>query len=258
MSTANPFVALLLLICMAASSPAQVVVPIDEKPEKAPELTENQKEFTNLPEQQRKNFFKHLKEAERLFNQKRIFECITEVRESSKIFNKSSEIFNLLGSCYVEFRDFDKAREFFTKADQISPNQPAIVFNIAEMEFVTHNWKACLEKMNKTLNLLPKQDVITRRLVEFKIMLCHIALGKQEEANKMAERYDPLEDDSPYYYYAQASLCYRDKDVVKAEEWYQIANRVFQNSGMLSAWQDTLIEFGYIASFYGGNADAEK
>jgi hypothetical protein len=37
-----------------------------------------------------------------------------------------------------------------------------------------------------------------------------------------------------------------------------MANRVFQNSGMLSAWQDTLIEFGYIASFYGGNADAEK
>jgi hypothetical protein len=258
MSNANPHVALLILLCLAAVAPAQVAPPGEEKSNKAPELTETQKEFTNLPEQQRKDFFKHLKEAERLFNQKRIFECISEVRESSKIFNKSSEVYNLLGSCYVEFRDFDKARELFNKADQISPNQATILFNIAEMEFVTHNWKSCLEKMNRTLKLLPKQDVITRRLVEFKIMLCHIALGDQEEANKMAERYDPLEDDSPYYYYAQASLCYRDKDVVKAEEWYQMANRVFQNSGMLSAWQDTLIEFGYIASFYGGNADAEK
>jgi tetratricopeptide (TPR) repeat protein len=258
MSFANSFVALLFLICLAASAPAQVVVPSDEKSKKVTELTATQKEFTNLPEQQRRDFFKHINEAERLFNQKRIFECMSEVRESSKIFNKSSEVFNLLGSCYVEFRDFDKARELFSKANQISPNQASILFNIGEMEFVTHNWKSCLEKMNQTIKLLPKQDVITRRLVEFKIMLCHIALGDQEEANKMAERYDPLEDDSPYYYYAQASLCYRDKEIVKAEEWYQIANRVYQNSGMLSAWQDTLIEFGYIASFYGGNPDAEK
>lgn len=258
MSNANTFISLLFLICLAASAPAQVVVPSDEKSKNVTELTATQKEFTNLPEQQRRNFFKHLKEAERLFNQKRIFECMSEVRESSKIFNKSSEVFNLLGSCYVEFRDFDKARELFSKASQISPNQATILFNIGEMEFVTHNWKSCLEKMNQTIKLLPKQDVITRRLVEFKIMLCHIALGDQEEANKMAERYDPIEDDSPYYYYAQASLCYRDKEIVKAEEWYQIANRVYQNSGMLSAWQDTLIEFGYIASFYGGNPDAEK
>ena len=258
MSNAASFVALIFFICLAASASAQDVAPSDEKSKKLSELSASQKEFTNLPEQQRRDFFKHLKEAERLFNQKRIFECMSEVRESSKIFNKSSEVFNLLGSCYVEFRDFEKARELFTQADQITPNQATIIFNIGEMEFVTHNWKSCLEKMSQTIKLLPKQDVITRRLVEFKIMLCHIALGDQQEANSMAERYDPLEDDSPYYYYAQAALCYRDKEIVKAEEWYQIANRVYQNSGMLSAWQDTLIEFGYIASFYGGNSDAEK
>jgi hypothetical protein len=60
-----------------------------------------------------------------------------------------------------------------------------------------------------------------------------------------------LEDDSPFYYYAQAALAYESKNTLKAEEWLAIASRVFRNPAALASWQDTLIEFGYIKSFYG-------
>lgn len=225
--------------------------------EKTPEMNELQKEFSNLPEQQRKDFVASLQEAGRLFNQKRVFETLEELHKASKIFGKSAETFNMQGSCYVEFRDFVKARKCFEEALKLGPEMAEIHFNIAEMEFVTRNWQACIDKMKVTLEKLPANATPTRRLVEFKIMLCLIALNKSEEANTMAEKYDPIDDDSPFYYYAQAALCYRDKDLINAEQWLQIANRVFQNPAIISPWQDTLIEFGYIESFYGGAQEAE-
>lgn len=240
---------------MMLSSHGQNAAPVAE--EKTPELNALQKEFTNLPEQQRKDFVAHLQEAGRLFNQKRVFETLEELHKANKIFGKSAETYNIQGSCYVEFRDFVKARKCFDEALKLGPDLAEVHFNIAEMEFVTRNWQACIDKMKLTLTKLPANSTATIRLVEFKIMLCLIALNKNDEANAMAEKYDPIDDDSPFYYYAQASLCYRDKDLMKAEEWIQMANRVFQNPAIISPWQDTLIEFGYIESFYGGAAEGE-
>ncbi len=225
--------------------------------EKPKELTEAQREFSNLPEERRVDFFKRFNEAARLFNQKRIFETMDQIHEMRKIFDKSSDLFNLLGSCYVEFRNFEQAAHYFNLADQLMPNSSTVQFNLGEMEFVTHNWKACLERMQKVMKLIDPRDVITARVVEFKILLCHLALNQQEEAEKLAEKYDPITDDSPFYYYAQAALCYRDKNLIKAEEWLAIANRVFQDPNILSAWQDTMIEFGYVKSYYGGAQEQE-
>ncbi len=245
------FFSFLLLISSESFLGAQEVQPSTDSDKKI-ELSAEQQEFLNLPEQQRTDFFKHLDEATRLFNQKRIFECLDEIHEARKIFDKSSELFNLLGSCFVEFRDFVQARENFNKADVLSPGVTSTLFNLAEMDFVTQKWADCLSKLTAVLKLLPEKESPTRRLIEFKILLCNIALGKQDEANKLAEKYDPIDDDSPYYYYAQATLCYRDKDMTKAEEWIAMAGRVFVNPAVIAPWQDTLIEFGYIESFYGG------
>lgn len=242
------------LLCVAPLLHGQAVTASDLNIDKTPELTDAQKEFTNLPEQKRTDYFKHLNEATRLFNQKRIFETLEQVALARKIFDRNADIFNLMGSCYVEFRDFDKARKFYAKALELSPNSSVIMFNIAELDFVTQNWFPCLQRLQEVLPMIPDSGLQTRRLVEFKIMLCYIGLGKVQEAKQMAERYDPLRDDSPYYYYAQASICYMNKDLVKAEEHLQRANRVFANPAFIAPWQDTLIEFGYIASFYGGGA----
>lgn len=231
---------------------AQAVTPSELNLDKTPELTAAQKEFTNLPEQKRIDYLKHLQESRRLFNQKRIFEVFSEIYDARKIFDKNSDIFNLLGNCYMEFRDFENATQFYQKALELSPKSAIINFNIAELLFVTRKWEICMEKMNHLLTLIPKNDIATRRIIEFKIMLCLISLGQNDAANELANKYDPLQDDSPFYYYAQASVCFRDKNKIKGEGYLQMANRVFGNPAIIAPWQDTLIEFGYIDSFYGG------
>ncbi len=230
--------------------------------EKAPvagkqELLPNQQAFLNLPEESRKDWVKSLGEASRLFQQKRIFETLEEVDKAEKIFPDSPEIHNLRGSCFVEMRAFDKALAEYKKADALSKNNPSVEFNIAEVYFVTKEWQKALDLFEKIMKELPPENLALGRLAEFKILLCKKKLGKDDEATILAEKYDFL-DDSPYYYYANAALAYDAKDLVKAEEWLQMANRIFQDPNVLAPWQDTLVEYGYIKSFYGDDSANEK
>jgi len=240
---------------MAQDSPAPAPAAEPKKEAEAPkqELNANQKAFLNLPEEKRKEFAKHLGEASRLFQAKRIFETLDELFKAEKIFTEAPEIYNLRGSCYVEFRDFDKAMEDFRRASKLSPGNPSVEFNIAEVLFVTKKWQEAHDAFEKLLTVLPPNDLSLGRLVEFKLLLCKEKLGKKNEVILLAGKYDYL-DESPFYYFAQAALAYENNDLLKAEEWLAMSGRIFQDPNVLAPWQDTLVEFGYIKSFYGDDS----
>ena len=251
--------ALFVLLALVAPLTAQTESKPADKPA-APEeqaLAPNQQAFLNLPEERRKEFIKHLGEANRIFQQKRIFETLDELDKAAKIFADSPEIHNLRGSCYVEMRAFDKALAEFNKAAALSKDNPSIEFNIGEVFFVTKEWQKALDMFEKVMKLLPEDNVALGRLVEFKILLCKKKLGRGDEVTILAEKYDFL-DDSPFYYYAKAALAYEDNNLIKAEEWLATAGRIFQDPNILAPWQDTLVEFGYIKSFYGEDAESAE
>lgn len=229
-------------------------VPLDGAQEKVADQQKapNAVAFGNLPEEKRTQFFKHRTEAYRLFQDKRIVEAHEELTLASKIFDQDPEVINLLGSCWVEFRDFDKARTLFADAIKLAPGVPSITFNMGEMEFVTRNWQRCIDVFQGYLAQAGEKEPIMTRIAEFKVLLCYQALGKDDEAEKLANKYDPLKENTPFYYLAQAALCYKKGDTIKAEEWNATAMRVFNNPNAMAPWQDTLIEYGYIKSFYGG------
>lgn len=241
------------LVAQDTAKPVEKMPAVDEKKDLLP----NQQAFLNLPEESRKEFIKHLGEANRLFQQKRVFETLEELNKTEKIFADSPEIMNLRGSCFVEMRAFDKALVEFKKALALSKDNPSIEFNIAEVYFCTKEWKKSHDLFETIMKSLPQENLALGRLVEFKILLCKRKLGMKDEVIILAEKYDFL-DDSPYYYYAKAALAYEDNDLIKAEEWLAIAGRIFQDPNVLAPWQDTLVEYGYIKSFYGDEAPAEK
>lgn len=216
------------------------------------ELSPSQRAFLNLPEENRKEFTKHLSEANRIFQQKRIFETLEELDKAAKIFKDNQELHNLRGSCFVEMRAFDKALAEFFKAEALVKDDPSINFNIGEIYFCTKKWQSAHDLFVKILPKIPASNTALSRLVEFKILLCKKKLGLKDEVTILAEKYDFL-DDSPFYYYAKAALAYDDNNLVKAEEWLATAGRIFQDPNTLAPWQDTLIEYGYIKSFYGND-----
>lgn len=236
------------LVAQNEAKPAETPPPAEQKP-----LMPNQQAFLNLPEETRKEFIKHLGEAQRLFQQKRIFETMDELNKAAKVFEDSPEIYNLRGSCFVEMRAFDKSLIEFEKARSFAKENPSIDFNIAEVLFCTKEWKKSLDLFEKIKKALPAENISFGRLVEFKMLLCKKKLGMNAEAATLAEKYD-FNDDSPYHYYAKAALAYDQKDLIKAEEWLAIAGRIFQDPNVIAPWQDTLVEYGYIKSFYGDDA----
>lgn len=247
---------LLLIPAFAQTQPAPPAAKAETPAAAQKPLFPNQQAFLNLPEERRKEFFKNLGEAQRLFQQKRIFETLDTLDKAGAIFTDSPESLNIRGSCYVEIRNFDKASAAFHKALLLSPDNPSINFNVAEVLFVTKKWQEAHDLFVKLLKNVPAAQTSLARLIEFKILLCKKKLGLKEEAVALANKYD-IDDDSPFHCYAQAAIAYDDKDLIKAEEWLAVASRIFKNAEVLASWQDTLVEFGYIKSFYGGDFGEE-
>jgi tetratricopeptide (TPR) repeat protein len=215
-------------------------------------------EFSNLPEEKRNAYGTALAEAQRLFGEKRVFEAVEKAGAARAIFENDPTLLTLMGACQVEFRNFDKAMEYFKKADSLTPDQPSIIFNIAELNFVTKDWEAAETNLSKVIRLseanVTKGDIQLSRLVEFKLLLTKLKLGKKDEAAQLAKKYDFL-DDSPYPYYAEAAILFSEEKDVAAEAAIARANRIFRNPGILSPWQDTMVEFGYVKGFFGGDED---
>jgi len=222
--------------------------------------------FSNLPLEVRKNYFQLKKDAYRYFKNKRLFESMMTVFEMFEIFDEDPQAYNLLGSIHIEFRDFNRARTNFNKALNTSKSDNIILFNLAEIEFCSSNWERSLTKF-KQLKTVQTGQINTEidRLIDLKIMLCHLALADPQytkidqskktshlaSAQELSSKYTYL-DDSPYFYYAQASLAFFDNDTDKAKEWLSSARTVFRNNPtLLASWTDTFIEFGYIDSHYG-------
>ena len=174
-------------------------------------------------------------------------------------------MWNLKGSCYVEFRSFAKGREAFQRALALDPDNSGILFNLAEMDFVTKRWKDCVAKMDalsaqllEDSNGEPNEQVSQlQRLALFKKMLALIKLGKNSEAREVAETHWQDWDDTPFTYYSKAALDYSEGNEEEANRWLMSAVRVFGGLDKVANWQDTLIEFGYVRSFYGGDDDGD-
>ena len=244
----------LLLCCLL---PVAAVKGQEAEKPKA-ELPAFAQEFSNLPKEKRDEYQLKFAEAQRLFAQKRVFETISKANEAAAIFKNSPELQNLLGACQVEFRDFDKAMEHFKAADKLMPGEPSILFNMAELNFVTKDWAAAETNLGKVLSMIEKstkpEDVQVSRLVEFKLLLAKLKLGKKDEAAKMAKKYDYL-DDSPFPYYAEAAIAFAEGREMDAESAMARGSRIFRDPALISSWQDTMIEFGYIKGFFGGDAE---
>jgi tetratricopeptide (TPR) repeat protein len=240
-----------LFLSLVFSAPlyAQKTKPADNPVEN---LSPAQLEFSNLPEEKRSEFISLYDEAQQYFKTMRVFETIEALNKAEKIFPKSVELLNLMGSCYIEMRSFDKAEAVFKRALEISPDNLSVKFNIAECMFVSRQWQAAHDKFQELIKFMPDNAMMMSRLIEFKVFLCKKKLNLDQEALFLAEKYG-YQDDSPYYYYAKAALAFDKKELVEAEEWMSRANRIFSDPQVISAWQDTMMEYGYIKSFFGGS-----
>jgi len=212
-------------------------------------ITQN---FMNLPQKEREKYSQNLVKVQNLFNQKRIFDALEMIDELDKIFPDHPAALNIKGACYVEIRAFDKAKAIFQEVLKVSPNNTNVQFNLAEVDFVTKNWPSAHDRFAELIPLIPINNKAMVRLSEFKLLLCQLKMGRVKDAIILKDKHD-IWDDSPFFYYSRAAILYHQDDKLGAEKILRNVRFVWRNDAVLAAWQDTLIEFGYIRSFYGGD-----
>ena len=237
-----------LLLSMLA--PAQESASPDTKVEDG-ETLKYLTELRALSEGDKEKYLGHLQQSQTLFNQRRIFECLAEIHEAHLIYDKNPVTLNIQGSCYVEFRDFEKASRCFKKSLAQDTRNLNVRFNIAEVAFVMKKYgeaKELFSSLAKKLSDSANHDSV-RDIIQFKILLCHIKTDEEAKAKAMLEKSDFL-DDSPFFYYGKAAIAHSEDNAKEANQWVQRAARIFQPTE-IQIWQDSLIEVGYVKSFIG-------
>ncbi|MEM9081206.1 MAG: tetratricopeptide repeat protein [Verrucomicrobiota bacterium] len=253
----------LLVAAVISAGLAVGVAQEQQAEEKILEMPAHVLAFENLGMEQKKAYWELKVKIQQFATQKRIFECLEKIHEAKKIFDQDPGVWNIQGSCYVEIRAFNKAASAFRQALAIDPNNIGVMFNLAEIDFVTKQWEGAVAKFLDFIEALEESNsemegnvLELHRLAKFKVMLSQLKLGEIDEAKELAKAYEEF-DDTPFRFYSKAALAYFSEDEELANEWLGTAFRVYQNPELLANWQDTLIEYGYIKSFYGGEAPGE-
>ena len=214
------------------------------------------KGFMALPEETRIEYNNNIRAAQQLYQQKRIFDAIQAIDALDKVYKGHPACLSLRAGCYVELRAFKKAYAIFEKLHALSPKSPNISFNLAELEFVMKNWEAAHQRFSDLLTILPASNKSLTHLSEFKLLLCKLKTNRVDEARAMANKYGEW-DDTPYYYYANAAVLFHDGKDEEAKKVLRNALFIWRDKAQLSAWQDTMIEVGYVRSLYGDDQSSQ-
>jgi len=245
---------LFALLLPVLSLPAQDQPAEPAAAEVKRKIPQYQIDLDNLSPKDKQTYWSTLIRAEQVFQQKRIFECLDQIAKAHQIYDRNPASLNLQGACFVEFRNFDKAAASFKKALKEDPDNGNVLFNQAEIAFVTHNWQSAHDQLQRILPRFENGNQGMSDLIRFKILLCKLKLGDKPGAEAILEGTTFL-DDTPLYYYGIAAIAYSEDRVIDAEIWLARAARIFSPASSIAPWQDTLIEFGYIKSFYGGDLE---
>lgn len=132
---------------------------------------------------------------------------------------------NLRGAILTKLGQYDEARDLFRSILTTDPDFFPAAFNLGEVDFLRGDYAAALETFQRIRRSAPRND-----LVRFKIFLCELMLGRDEEAARIARGLIPA-GNTPAWYYAQAMLARKAGDEKSAMRHIAAAQAIYLESG---------------------------
>ncbi len=237
-----------------AASPesAPKAPPVSQRTDDDPTLDK----IKSLPAEQAEKVRKALSDASTYVGGIRLQEALQRLMEAELIVPDLFMVHNLRGATFTKMRMFPEARKSFERAQELHPTSFHPKFNLAELDFVEGGEKArngdadaakprfaAAQKQFEAL-IGGNVDTPTRRIMEFKVVICLLKQGKTEEAEKIAGALSYI-DDEPAYYMSHAAIEFNKGDKEAAQEWLSSANRVYTPQ-QISIYMDSFIEVGWV------------
>jgi tetratricopeptide (TPR) repeat protein len=202
-----------------------------------------------------KKFMDLLMEVRKLAAQNQPQKALEKLVEAEALKPGNPVVFNARGSVYTSMKDYAKAREAFTKAEALNPNAFEARFNLTELDYVQGNYEQAAESFAKLLDIHASLPEHIRNLVQFKILVCKLKLGKLPEAEALVTTY-AFKDESPVGYFTKATFALQKGDQATANEWLAKAQKNFQ-PGEILPYLDALVEARWIALKGSGAANPQ-
>ena len=134
-------------------------------------------------------------------------------------------VLNLRGAILTKLERYDEARELFTAILTTDPNNTPATFNLGHVKFVAGDYEGALQIFQN----IPRQDP-SNALANFRVLLCLQALGRDDEAGKIATGLTPV-GSTPAWYYAQAMIARKSGDEAAARKHLRVARAIYQEDG---------------------------
>ena len=134
-------------------------------------------------------------------------------------------VLNLRAAILTRMERHDEAAGIFRAILATDPDYFPAAFNLGELEFIRGDHAAALESFERMRRREPRNE-----LVRFKIMLCQLMLGRDEEARKTAGGLVPA-GSTPAWYYAQAMLARKAGDQASAAKHLAAARAIYEEAG---------------------------
>lgn len=179
----------------------------------------------------------------------RWLEALAKLVDLEATCGESHYISNLRGAVYTRMRDFVKARSHFTKALELSKGMDFEMFhpkfNLAELDFVEKKFDDARVNFTKLLTDPGKPAKDSDTLIKFKVMICDVMQKKLDSIDKQIASFDQFDENSPAYYYAQATKLFGKDDKEGASEWLDSARKIYPKE-LNEVYDDSLVEMGWL------------
>ena len=134
-------------------------------------------------------------------------------------------VLNLRGAILTKLGRYDEASQTFRAILSAQPDFFPAAFNLGEVEFIRGDYAGALELFGDMRRREPRNE-----LVRFKILLCQLLLGQDEEAQKTARGLVSA-GSTPAWYYAQAMLARKAGDEASARKHLDAAKAIYESEG---------------------------
>ena len=149
------------------------------------------------------------------------------------------DTWNMRGAIYAQQRSYEKAQAAFEKAAELNPGDFWPQYNLAELSLLQKNYPQAVAQFQR-LKIYAGHG----ELIDFKIVLADLLLGKPDAAKPVLDAMK-FPCDTPAYYFAHAAWGFEQKDSSDGNYWTYAGIKVFGVPRCLSFY-DSLVQAGLL------------
>lgn len=190
-------------------------------------------EFSNLPASQRAQYAKHMQQAKAAYQAGNSELCILALGACELIFDKNPHALNLKISCLLDLNKLDELPTLLKRSRELLPENEVADFSESSLLLAQGQYDECIAVSQRMLNFPGYQlSSLVRDLLCYRILLCHLAVGRTGQAKELVAGLSPLAD-TPLYYMSEVAFAISEGRPEDANRNMKAAMSIFGTSGQL-------------------------